>query len=575
MKVYRARGARRRARGRSCSKEWHDRDAPGHAADDPGRARRLHRLRRLRRRLPGRSQGGGQAQGDRHGAEARAPRRERANFDFFLDIPETRPDARRPATVKGSQCCEPLFEFSGACAGCGETPVPQAADPALRRPDARRQRDRLLVDLRRQPADDAVVDATRDGRGPAWSNSLFEDNAEFGLGMRLGARRAGAHARTLLDGSPRRSARTSRRRASSTRASDDEAGIAAQRERVAELKARCSSGRRRPDGAREPRGRRRRRSSARASGSSAATAGPTTSASAGSTTCWPRPRRQRAGARHRGLLEHRRPGLEGHAARRGGEVRRRRQADAARRTSGMIAMRLRQRVRRRRSRSAPTTPQTVKAFAEAEAWPGPSLIIAYSHVHRARHRHGDVDGAPEGRRATAATGRCTASTPARRDGEHPFQLDSAAPTIPLAEFAKKEARFAMLARSRPGRRRAAAAARAGGRRRALAPVRAARGRIERATFPGCGASRATDREARSDRMSRPAHDLPRPASSRNPLVAVGVPAAGAIDDAEARSRTPAPPRSCCRRCSRSRSRTRRSHAPPGCSRPAPRASPRR
>jgi hypothetical protein len=60
----------------------------------------------------------------------------------------------------------------------------QAAQPALRRPHAGGQRHRLLLDLRRQPADHALDDQRR-GRGPAWSNSLFEDNAEFGLGFRL------------------------------------------------------------------------------------------------------------------------------------------------------------------------------------------------------------------------------------------------------------------------------------------------------------------------------------------------------------------------------------------------------
>ncbi len=109
---------------------------------------------------------------------------ERENFRFFLDIPE--PDFARfnIATVKGSQFVKPLFEFSGACAGCGETPY---------------------VKLMTQMFGDRAVVANAtgcssiyggnlpttpyckrsDGRGPAWSNSLFEDNAEFGFGMRL------------------------------------------------------------------------------------------------------------------------------------------------------------------------------------------------------------------------------------------------------------------------------------------------------------------------------------------------------------------------------------------------------
>ncbi len=78
----------------------------------------------------------------------------------------------------------PLFEFSGACAGCGETPYVKLVSQLFGDPRLRRQRHRLLLHLRRQPAHDAVGGGRR-GRGPAWCNSLFEDNAEFGLGMRV------------------------------------------------------------------------------------------------------------------------------------------------------------------------------------------------------------------------------------------------------------------------------------------------------------------------------------------------------------------------------------------------------
>ena len=90
------------------------------------------------------------------------------------------------------------------------------------------------------------------------------------------------------------------------------------------------------------------------------------------------PRRQYAGARYRGLFQHRRPGLEGDAAWRGRKVRRRRQAGRAQgpgacRRSPMETSTL------RRSRWAPTSQQTLQAFREAEAYDGPSLILAYSH----------------------------------------------------------------------------------------------------------------------------------------------------------------------------------------------------
>jgi pyruvate-ferredoxin/flavodoxin oxidoreductase len=99
--------------------------------------------------------------------------------------------------VKDVQLLQPLFEFSGACSGCGETPYIKLMTQLFgdRMPD--RQRHRLLLDLRRQPADHAVH-PEREGRGPAWSNSLFEDNAEFGLGMRLAIDKQNEYARELV-----------------------------------------------------------------------------------------------------------------------------------------------------------------------------------------------------------------------------------------------------------------------------------------------------------------------------------------------------------------------------------------
>lgn len=110
--------------------------------------------------------------------------RERAAFEFFLQIPEIERDRVAAETVKGSQLLQPLFEFSGACAGCGETPYLKLLTQLFG--------DRILVanatgcssiyggNLPTTPWSKNAL-----GRGPAWSNSLFEDNAEFGLGMRL------------------------------------------------------------------------------------------------------------------------------------------------------------------------------------------------------------------------------------------------------------------------------------------------------------------------------------------------------------------------------------------------------
>ncbi len=116
---------------------------------------------------------------------AMAPLRdpERENYAFFLGLPD--PDRREVKTdVKGAQFLAPLFEYSGACAGCGETPYVKLMTQLFG--------DRALVANAtgcssiyggNLPTTPYTVNA--DGRGPAWSNSLFEDNAEFGLGMRL------------------------------------------------------------------------------------------------------------------------------------------------------------------------------------------------------------------------------------------------------------------------------------------------------------------------------------------------------------------------------------------------------
>ena len=87
--------------------------------------------------------------------------------------------------MKGSQALEPLFEFSGACAGCGETPYIKLVTQLFG--------DRMIVanatgcsSIYGGNLPTTPWTTNREGRGPAWNNSLFEDNAEFGLGMRLG-----------------------------------------------------------------------------------------------------------------------------------------------------------------------------------------------------------------------------------------------------------------------------------------------------------------------------------------------------------------------------------------------------
>ena len=112
---------------------------------------------------------------------------ERENFEFFLDqIPEPDTKLFNPETVKGSQFIKPLFEFSGACSGCGETPYVKLMTQLFG--------DRALCanatgcsSIYGGNLPTTPYCQRADGRGPAWSNSLFEDNGEFGLGMRLTA----------------------------------------------------------------------------------------------------------------------------------------------------------------------------------------------------------------------------------------------------------------------------------------------------------------------------------------------------------------------------------------------------
>ncbi|HEX5069224.1 MAG TPA: pyruvate:ferredoxin (flavodoxin) oxidoreductase [Vicinamibacterales bacterium] len=109
---------------------------------------------------------------------------ERTNYEFFLNLPEVDRTAVPRLDHKGSQFLEPLFEYSGACAGCGETPYLKLLTQLFG--------DRLLIanatgcsSIYGGNLPTTPYTTNREGRGPAWSNSLFEDNAEFGFGMRM------------------------------------------------------------------------------------------------------------------------------------------------------------------------------------------------------------------------------------------------------------------------------------------------------------------------------------------------------------------------------------------------------
>ncbi len=123
--------------------------------------------------------------------------REKASFEFFLSIPDRDRTTLARETVKGSQLMQPLFEFSGACAGCGETPYVKLMTQLFG--------DRAIIANAtgcssiyggNLPTTPYTLNA--DGRGPSWNNSLFEDAAEFGFGFRLTSDRQTAFASELL-----------------------------------------------------------------------------------------------------------------------------------------------------------------------------------------------------------------------------------------------------------------------------------------------------------------------------------------------------------------------------------------
>ena len=256
---------------------------------------------------------------------AQAPLREaeRDNWEFFLGLPEVDRNKLSHGQVKDVQLLQPLFEFSGACAGCGETPYIKLLTQLFG--------DRLYIanatgcssiyggNLPTTPYTQNVQ-----GRGPTWANSLFEDNAEFGFGMRIALDQQKVFAETLL-------------KRVAPAAGDElvDALINASQKTEQEINAAARAG---EDPAREAGGR-RLVGCAQPAGH-CRYAGPQERVDPGRRRMgvrhrFRRPRSraglgqecERAGARHRGLFQHRRPDVEGHAARRGGQVCRRRKAE--------------------------------------------------------------------------------------------------------------------------------------------------------------------------------------------------------------------------------------------------------
>ncbi len=375
--------------------------------------------------------------------------REREHFAFFLDIPELDPAALDPGTVKAVETRRPLFEFSGACAGCGETPYLKLLSQLFG--------DRMLVANAtgcssifggNLPTTPWTVGP--DGRGPAWANSLFEDDAEFGLGMRLALERQVEEARRLLAAlAPKVGADLAAAILAETGSTD--VAIAAQRERVAQLKQRLqplaiSASAGRPHDARRL--------------SSIADALVRKSVWIVGGDGWaydigaPGLDHVLAGGRDVNVLVldtqvYSNTGGQASKATPRGAVAKFAAGgkQLPRKDLGLIASAYGHVYVAQVAMGADDA-QTLKALREADAWPGPSLVIAYSTCIA----HGiDMARSMSHQRDAVRSGfwPLWRYHPGTESEHQPFQLDSRKPTMPLRGFAEQEARFAMLLRSAP------------------------------------------------------------------------------------------------------------------------------
>ncbi|MGZ4150099.1 MAG: pyruvate:ferredoxin (flavodoxin) oxidoreductase, partial [Actinomycetota bacterium] len=371
---------------------------------------------------------------------------ERANWDFFLTIPDPDRHEVRADTVKGSQQLRPLFEFSGACAGCGETPYLKVLTQLFG--------DRMIVANAtgcssiyggNLPTTPWAVDAA--GRGPAWANSLFEDNAEFGLGMRLALDAKRALAVSLL--------KQLAGAVGEDLASDLIAGASlhgddvavAQRERITMLHERLRV-------VDDPRARNLEAAAEALIPQSVwivggdgwaydigfggldhvLASGRDVNVIVLDTEVYSNTGGQASKSTPRGAVA--KFAAAGKAQ--------------GKKDLGMIATAYGD-VYVATVAMGADMPHTVKVLAEAEAHAGPSLVIAYSTCIA----HGiDMSTSMSHQKEAVDSGywplyRFDPGLTAR--GEHPFHLDSKKPTIALKEFEAKEVRFAMLQRTDPER----------------------------------------------------------------------------------------------------------------------------
>ncbi len=368
---------------------------------------------------------------------------EAANWDFFLQIPETERTRLSLSQVKDVQVLQPLFEFSGACSGCGETPYIKLMTQLFG--------DRMMIanatgcsSIYGGNLPTTPYCSNSEGRGPSWSNSLFEDNAEFGLGMRLAVDKQNEYARELVW---RLGFSIGEELAQALIGADQktEQGIFAQRERVALLKQKLAA-----IDSREARDLAGiadalvKKSVWIVGGDGWAydigyggldhvlASGRNVNILVLDTEVYSNTGGQASKSTPRGAVAK-------FAA--GGKP-------VGKKDLAMMAVSYGS-VYVARIAMGSSDMQTIKAFQEAEAFDGPSLIIAYSHCIA----HGyDLSFGMDQQKAAVNSGywplfRYNPDLTAQN--KNPFQLDSRAPSIGLKDFMYNETRYTMLVKSNP------------------------------------------------------------------------------------------------------------------------------
>ncbi len=370
---------------------------------------------------------------------------ERENYDFFLGIPDIDRTKVKRETVKGSQFLQPLFEYSGACAGCGETPYVKLLSQLFG--------DRALIanatgcsSIYGGNLPTTPYTTNREGRGPTWNNSLFEDTAEFGCGFRLAIDKHIEQAHELLQGL---GGKVGDELVREILAADqtDEVGIAAQRERVAALKEKLAG-----------------------NGSAEAARLLLLADYLVKKSVWILGGDGWAYDIGYGGLDHviamgrdvnllvldtevysNTGGQASKATPLGASAKFASAGKASpKKDLGMMAMNYGTVYVARVAMGAKDA-QTVRAFVEAESYPGPSLIIAYSHC--IAHGYDLINGPRQQKLAVD----CGLWTLCRYDprraakGKPPLVLDSGEPTIPVAEYMRNETRFRMVEKVDPKR----------------------------------------------------------------------------------------------------------------------------